>query len=160
MFVTPSNVCDTFKQQAFFVRLMPSFNLIISFAERLRWIGWTIWSKCDLRWTRPHKSVVWFGNKTRVLRKICTMIGWSFIHINGSNIPSWIQLVLKIRTFYRTKNGSRLYLLCLIIGKLNEISKILMVRAHIDKVKSPAFHFYMERSRDQQHFKSILPKQL
>ena len=29
------------------------------------------------------------------------------------------------------KNGSLLFLLCLIIGKLNEISKILMVRAHI-----------------------------
>ena len=35
-----------------------------------------------------------------------------------------------------------------------------MVRAHIDKVISPAFHFHTERSRNQQHFKSILPKQL
>ena len=35
-----------------------------------------------------------------------------------------------------------------------------MVRAHIDKVKSPGIHFHMERSRNQQHFKSILPKQL
>ena len=42
------------------------------------------------------------------------------------------------------KNGS-LFFLCLIIGKLYEISKILMVRAHIDKVKSPAFHFHTER---------------
>ena len=50
------------------------------------------------------------------------------------------------------KNGSLLFLLCLIIGKLYEISKILMVRAHIDKIKSPAFHFHTERSRNQQHF--------
>ena len=43
------------------------------------------------------------------------------------------------------KTGSLLFLLCLIIGKLYEISEILMVRAHIDKVKSPAFHFHTER---------------
>ena len=63
-----------------------------------------------------------------------------------------LLLYLKIRTFYRTNNGSQLFILCLIIGKLNEISKILMVRAHIDKVKSPAFHFHTERSRNPQHF--------
>ena len=50
------------------------------------------------------------------------------------------------------KNGSLLFLLCLIIGKLYEISKILIVRAHIDKVKSRTFHFHTERSRNQQHF--------
>ena len=33
------------------------------------------------------------------------------------------------------KNGSVLFLLCLIIGKLYKISKILMFRAHIDKSK-------------------------
>ena len=50
------------------------------------------------------------------------------------------------------KNGSLLFLLSLIIGKLYEISKILLVRAHIDKIKPPAFHFHMERSQNQQHF--------
>ena len=34
----------------------------------------------------------------------------------------------------------------------SEISKILMGRAHIDKVKSPAFHFHTERSRNPQNF--------
>ena len=43
---------------------------------------------------------------------------------------------------------------CIIIEKLNEISKILMVRAHIDEVKYPAFHFHfhLERSRNPQDF--------
>ena len=41
-------------------------------------------------------------------------------------------------------NGSLLFLLC-----MYEISKILMVRAHI--VKSPAFYFHTERSRNHQH---------
>ena len=44
------------------------------------------------------------------------------------------------------------FLLCLIIGKLNEISNILMVRARVDKVKSPALHFHMERSQNLHHF--------
>ena len=46
-----------------------------------------------------------------------------------------LQLYLKIRTFYRTK-----------MVQLYEISKILMVRAHIDKVKSPVFHFEKSKS--------------
>ena len=50
------------------------------------------------------------------------------------------------------KNDSLLFLLCLNIEKLYEISKILMVRAHIDKLKSHAFHFHTERSRNQQSF--------
>ena len=65
-----------------------------------------------------------------------------------------VQLYLKNRTFYCAHSSSLLFLLCLIIGKLNETSKILMVQAHINKVKSPAFHFHTEKS------KSILPKQI
>ena len=42
------------------------------------------------------------------------------------------------------KNGSLLFLLCLIIGKLYELSKIPMVRAHIDKVKSATFFIRRE----------------
>ena len=52
-----------------------------------------------------------------------------------------LQLYVKIRTFYRTNNGSLLFLLCLIIGKLNEISKILVVRAHIDKISGLLFSY-------------------
>ena len=61
------------------------FNLIISFAERLDNII-EVW----LMMTRPHKSVVQFGNKMRFLWKICTMVSRSFILINGSIITSWI----------------------------------------------------------------------
>ena len=41
------------------------------------------------------------------------------------------------------KNGSLLSLLCLIIGKVYDISKILMVRAHIDKVNSKSATFFI-----------------
>ena len=58
------------------------------------------------------------------------------------------SMYLNIRAIYCTL----LFLLCLIIGQLNEISKILMVGVHNDKVKSHAFHFHTERSRNPQHF--------
>ena len=82
------------------------------------------------------------------------MVSQSFIHISGSNILSRIynRGVSEDSDTLSHKNGSLLFLLCLIIGKLYEISKILMVRTHIDKVKSLTFRFHTKRSRNQQHF--------
>ena len=100
-----------------------------------------------MTYDEPHKSVVQCGNKTRFLWKINTMVSRSFIHINASYIT-----VSEDSDFLSHKNCSLLFLLYLNIGELHEISKILIVRAHIDKVKSSAFHFRTERSRNQQHF--------
>ena len=99
-----------------------------------------------------HMSVVQFGNKTRFLWKICTMVSRSFIHIKYtfSNLQLGVHVSEDSDTLSH-KNGSLLFLLWLIIGKL-QISKILIVRAHTDKVKPLTFHFHTERSRNQQHF--------
>ena len=48
-----------------------------------------------------------------------------------------------------------------IVGTLNGISifsQLLTVQSHDDKVKSHSFHFHTERSRNQKHFPSSLPK--
>ena len=69
-------------------------------------------------------------------------------HLKDSDVLPHVKMFLYYYRFF-------------IVGTLNGISifsQLLMVQAHDDKVKSHSFHFHTERSRNQKHFPSSLPK--
>ena len=75
------------------------------------------------------------------------MVSRSFIHVNGSNITTLSEDsdILSHKQWFST------FLIMSNYRKIKRNLNILMLRAHIDKVKSPAFRFHTAKSQNPPH---------